>query len=272
MYPPNDLQHRKGVSIHRGSCADSRSGLTLTSCSRSQITSISFAKAFTLVELLVVIAIMCLLMALAIPAFTAMNGSGDLSKAASDIESFLQEARSQAMANNTFVYVGLEEVDGINPTSSNGVGEIVMAAVATSDGTRSGYGVISSNIFPISKAVIFQNVHLTNALSLTSGNMINRPGQSGYATPNLPIVDISTNTSAVSFQYPLFPAPSKYIFQKVIEFDPQGVPRVQSGSSIQNYFEIPLIPAHGNTAATNSANQAAIQIDGVTGAVRIYRP
>ena len=230
----------------------------------------------------VVIAIMVILMTLAIPAFNALNGSGDLTKAASDIQSFLQEARSQAMARNTYVYVGLQEVDGLNPTSSNGVGEIVIAAVASIDGTRA-LGTTNSggltNVTSISKALTLSNVHLTNATSLNTGaNMTGRPGGSSSGIPSSDVVDLSGVTNMISsFQWPLFPSVAHYIFQTVLEFDPQGVPRVQTNpmvvdTSIQSYFEIPITMAHGDIPLTNSANQAAIQIDGVTGAVRVYRP
>jgi Tfp pilus assembly protein FimT len=231
---------------------------------------------------LVVIAIMGILMTLAIPAFTALNGSGDLTKGASDIQSFLQEARSQAMARNTYVYVGLQEVDALNPTTSNGVGEIAIAAVASIDGTRA-LGTTNSggltNVTPISKALTLSNIHLTNAASLTSGsNMTGRPGGTTSGIPSADVIDISGITNMISsFQWPLAPSPAHYIFQTVLEFDPQGVPRMQTNpavvdTSIQSYFEIPLTVAHGDIAVTNSPNQAAIQIDGVTGAVRVYRP
>jgi hypothetical protein len=62
-----------------------------------------------------------------------------------------------------------------------------------------------------------------------------------------------------------------------VEFDPQGVARYQTSSatfdsSIKNYLELPLMTARGNIATTNSPNTAAIQIDAITGAIRLYRP
>jgi hypothetical protein len=78
----------------------------------------------------------------------------------------------------------------------------------------------------------------------------------------------------------------QYTFVKVVEFDPQGSARVISGSNpasfpdaIPQYIEIGLQPAHGAVAAGPPADQAthagqiaAIQINGISGAVQMYRP
>ena len=235
-------------------------------------------QAFSLIELLVVIGLMGLLMSLAMPAFSSMQGAGNLTKAASDIQGVMEQARSYAMANNTYVYVGIEEVDGMNPTSAPGVGRVVIAVVASKDGTRpyplnpnTPGALNTTNIFPLGKALYFDNLHLTNTNALPSvGNMIRPPAE----------VDLSTNISATTFNLPITASAgaAKYSFTNVVEFDPQGTPRYQYQTnttydpSIQNYLEIPLVPAHGNVAMTNLANQAAVQIDGVTGAARTYRP
>ena len=216
---------------------------------------------------------MALLMSLAMPAFSSMQGAGYLTKAASDIQGVMEQARSYAMANNTYVYVGIEEVDGLNPTSSPGIGRVAIAVVASKDGTRpypqnpNTPGALNiTNIFPLGKALYFDNLHLTNTNSLSSvGNMARPPAD----------VDLGVSTSLTTFQIPITNT-ARYNFLDVVEFDPQGTPRYQTNStfdpSIQNYLEIPLVPAHGNVAMTNLANQAAVQIDGVTGAARTYRP
>ena len=51
-------------------------------------------------ELLVVIGIIGILLTLAIPAFHAIQGSGDLNKAAHDIAGTLQGARAYAMSDS----------------------------------------------------------------------------------------------------------------------------------------------------------------------------
>src|ERR1700722_5827359 len=69
-------------------------------------------KAFTLVELLMVIVIIAVMLVLSIPAFYAIKGGSDITKAAYDISGVLEQARTYAMANNTYVWVGFYEEDG----------------------------------------------------------------------------------------------------------------------------------------------------------------
>ena len=63
-----------------------------------------------------------------------------------------------------------------------------------------------------------------------------------------------------------------YSFQKVVNFDPQGIARIQYATerdAIVEYMDIGLQQTHGTTV---SSNVAAIQIDGMSGTTRIYRP
>ena len=207
-----------------------------------------------------------MMMALAVPAFHSITGAGSLTKAASDIASTLQQARSYAISQNTYVYVGLQEVDAIQPTASDGTGRMVIAVVASKSGTRPAN--MAADCVAINKAQMLDGTHLTNATALgTAGGMTNR--EANYSS-----LGDSTVADQFKFTWPLG-GTAKYNFQRVIEFDPQGVARLQTNdggsSQVGHGIEIVLIPARGNTAATN-ANQASIQINGITGAVRIFRP
>jgi hypothetical protein len=151
----------------------------------------------------------------------------------------------------------------------DGIGRVAVAVVASQDGSRPYANTpapLSGNISAISKVRYFDNVHLAAAGELNNGaSMTGRPAAA---------VDLAGTTAKTTFQWPIS-NPAQHNFSKVIEFDPQGVPRVQSGatydSSVSTCIEIALVPAQGN-AVTATGNQAAIQIDGVTGAVRLYRP
>src|SRR5262249_2895220 len=98
------------------------------------------ASAFTLVELLIVIGIIGVLLVLIAPAFTSIKSGTDVTSAAYTIKAVLDTARTYAKANNTFVWVGFEEVDvSQNPSVSpqiNGRGRLAIAIVASKDGTR----------------------------------------------------------------------------------------------------------------------------------------
>src|SRR5258708_18589762 len=68
-------------------------------------------EAFTLVELLVVLAIIAILSALAIPALQGLSGSKQFSSQLNDIAGILEQARSYATAQNTYVWVAFYPYD-----------------------------------------------------------------------------------------------------------------------------------------------------------------
>ena len=116
---------------------------------RQRVRSASKRNAFTLIEMMVVIGIIAILMVLVAPAFTNLKSAGDVTSAAYTIKDVLEQARNYAMANKTFVWVGLKEVDITNDPSvspqTTGNGRIAIAIVASKDGTR-GYDVTNSSL------------------------------------------------------------------------------------------------------------------------------
>ena len=221
---------------------------------------------FSLIELLVVMAIIGMLSAVAIPAISSIKGGGDLMKAAYDISGVIEQARSYAMANNTYVFVGLAEVDASNAESAagqqSGTGRVVLAAAGSKDGTRN---FAAANLVALSKIRRFDNLHLADAPP-NSGNMARPPVADQFRAGNAAFVAEST------LAWPLSGGSPTYTFSKVIQFDPRGSATLQSsGRSMPQWMEIGLAPARGNVAASG-ANCAALLLDGVTGSVKIYRP
>jgi prepilin-type N-terminal cleavage/methylation domain-containing protein len=271
--------------------------------------------AFTLVELLVVIAIMLAMAALLLPAFNGMTRAGDLTKAAYEIAATLDQARAYAIANNTYVFVGITEVDAsVNSSASpqisgNGKnGRVAIAMAASRDGTR-GYDVTSLNLatppfsaasnpaivkngstlVAISKLKYFDNLHLAAPGTLNGeGVSPNGDGSVGSGGIKRPYIDSNDfvlaagsarSTNCVTqFSWPLGHAlgTGQYQFATVINFDPQGLARIQYSDkqdAIGKYLEIGLIPTRGNVAPQPvPANIAVVQIEGVTGATCVYRP
>src|SRR2546429_4150409 len=101
-------------------------------------------RAFTLLEMLVVMGIIATLMVLVAPAFTNLKSAGDVTNAVYGIQGLLDNARTYAKANNTYVFVGFAEVDSsvdssVTPqvtTGSTPYGRVAVAVVASKDGTR----------------------------------------------------------------------------------------------------------------------------------------
>jgi len=257
------------------------------------------SRAFTLVEMLVVMGIIVVLMALMGPAMNALKSANDVTKAAYDIIGVLDNARAYAMSNNTYVYVGFEEVDASvsesktpqTAATANAGGRLAIATIAMKDGTR-GYEYTSTIANPawsaynkgtgfiaIGKLVRIENIHMAQTLPLpANGNML-RPSVS----VNYRLGDPAAN-SITPFAWPLgsdlVPAQAQYYFTKVIQFDPQGIARIQLANNpdtIVTYMEIGLQETHGNAvppppANANMGRQVALQLDCMTGSVRVYRP
>ena len=247
---------------------------------------------FTLLELLIVVGIIALLLVLTAPAFTYIKGGTDVTSAAYTIKGVLDTARTYAKANNTYTWVGFYEEDAsgasTNPATP-GIGRLVMSIVASKDGTR-GYdvtnpGLVSpawtsysngANFFAVTKLQYLDNIHLATTLNgpsyqpPSSGNMA-RPWIQfdNYVIGNAPF-------SVTPFDWPLGSAlnAGQYSFKKVINFDPQGVARIQystNSDSIATYTEVGLQQTHG-TSVSASPNVVAIQLGGVGGEVSVYRP
>jgi type II secretory pathway pseudopilin PulG len=224
--------------------------------------------------------IIILLAALVIPAMNTIKGAGDITKTASDLSDLIQQARAYAMGNNTYVYLGLKEVDQMAGGYTDGKGQIIAAIIASKTGQRplstpgsttpTALSNDTNTITALSRLQRFDNTHLAGSVSEinTSGGMTN------MATANT--ADLGATDATTTFQWPV--GNPKTTFNKVIEIDPQGVARLQSASvtsldQIQNWIEIPLQPSKGSAGvAANEKNAADLQIDGMTGNVQIFRP
>ncbi len=105
-------------------------------------------RGFTLVELLVVLAIVAIISTLVVFALPSISGSRDLTKSAYMLAGALEQARTYAMANNTYSWVGFFEEDGSQPSTNpatTGIGRLVISIVASQDGTSYSDNTISSS-------------------------------------------------------------------------------------------------------------------------------
>jgi prepilin-type N-terminal cleavage/methylation domain-containing protein len=258
-------------------------------------------RGFTLVELLVVIAIIVLLSFLAVPAIQSLGKAGGFTKAVYDMADSLNLARSYAMAQNTYVYVGLTEVDvtqlpTASPQVSGNGGRVVLAAVATNDGTNGMNGAPLSattwsadytpnsgpnktpggNLTLVRQAQAFDFLHIATVAFPAGTGTMDRPTPSTAVLP--------TQAGAVgSFSLPLGTAlgGGKYNFytstpSATITYNPHGSVLDASGNPVQR-LEIDLQPMSGTAVPlapgnVNQGNLAAIVIDGTTGAITVYRP
>ncbi|GAT35422.1 type II secretion system protein H [Terrimicrobium sacchariphilum] len=234
---------------------------------------------FSLIELLVVIAILGLLVALVIPALGA-RGNGSVTQAVTQMSDFLQQARAYAMANNTYVWVGFCEEDGVAPSGPvtsappyQGKGRVLLAAVASVDGTRifdenaTPTMLPAARVVPIDRILKIDGVHLTDLPAPEGGDSRKISGRS--ATPSQ---DASSRISSDSGSRSNFPFSIQgYQFYKTVRFSPRGEV-VINDSALKRVGEIGLRPVRGNVVDQTSPNIAAIQFTGVGGNLQIFRP
>ena len=265
--------------------------------------------AFSLIELMVVIAIIVLVSALIAPAFRSLKGAGDVTSAAYTVKSVLEQARTYAMANNTYTWVGFYEEDVSQPSTNPptpGVGRLVMSIVAAKDGVQ-GFDPIAvasptnrldiASLIQVGKLIKIENVHLPLFAipTGTAGNSFDsRPavqndpvvgyndsrfGELNASPPNTAPVS-NNGSSKFPFQYPVGnPVPNaQYTFTKTLQFDPRGEGRINSSYDVRPVIEIGLLPTHGNVAPTPTpsagnytGNVVAVQLNGFAGNVKVYR-
>jgi type II secretory pathway pseudopilin PulG len=252
--------------------------------------------------MLAVVGIVGVLLVLLVPAFTSMSTSSTVTSQANSIKGVLENARTYAKANHTYVFVGIAEVDVsvdplVRPQVTAGAapyGRIAVATVASRDGTRhfdyrtasqgldwrNGYDN-GANLTAVGKLEVYENLHFIG-LNFGSWTPTSHP-ISSMARFQISGYNIGTLDSVTPFSWPLGSALDdgyQYRFDKVINIDPRGVARVATATNadeVTDRIEIDFQLSRGNVTPTPPINQDVgnhfvIQIDAPTSAVRLYRP
>ncbi|PYL28821.1 MAG: hypothetical protein DMF45_07925 [Verrucomicrobia bacterium] len=244
--------------------------------------------AFTLLELLVVIGIIAILMVLIAPAFTSIKTGNNVTTAAYTIKGTLDQARTYAMANNTYTWVGFFEEDVSQPSANPaaaGAGRIVMSIVASKDGTTIYTGGLTSpaveldptKLIQVGKLTKIDNLHLKtfpDATATPPPDTFDQRPAAGLNTAR--IGDTSPDNDSLSpFRYPVGSATgtAQYIFRKAVQFSPLGEARIDNNNyTLKTVIEIGVQLTHGTAPEPSPVkNPVAIQLTGVGGNVKIYR-
>jgi type II secretory pathway pseudopilin PulG len=256
--------------------------------------------------MLIVVAIVGLLLVLIAPAFTTIKSGSDFTSSVYGVRGVIENARTYAKANHTYVFVGFAEVDSsVDPSVSpqitvgSAYGRVAIAVVASKDGTRqfdyrtSNQGSDwtanysnGSHLFAVGKLQKYENLHfLVDFPSWTptahpNSNMARyQPTGAPYSLGN------AASSSVTPFTWPLgSPLNSgyQYRFDRVIYFDPTGIARIATSSNaneIASVMEIDLITTHGtapsptpNPFNQDVGNHAVVQIAPMSSEIRVYRP
>jgi type II secretory pathway pseudopilin PulG len=253
---------------------------------------------FTLVELVSVIAIIGVLTALLIPVFNGLRGARSLADDAQTIADLFDQARTHAIANNTYVWIGIYEESENQPEPTNatppypGRGRVILATVASRDGTTACQDssssssnripLIASQIVPVGKLIRIENIHLTDIGPPSSSSSPNPSPNSITGRPSYPYVSgnptldyqnrISSDDVHSPFNQTLYPFVAHgYTFYKTIRFNPRGEASINSTYALRRVAEIGLRSAHGDAVDLDSANSVAIQFSGLAGKCKVYR-
>jgi prepilin-type N-terminal cleavage/methylation domain-containing protein len=237
---------------------------------------------FSLVELLVVLAIVTILSSMLLLSTSGTKSSRDLANAAYSIQGALEQARTFAMASNTYTWVGFFEENAASPGNA-GVGQVVISIIASANGMNLDtvgspiatlpYTYSSQPNLPlmtqVSKLLKIPNVHLTVIPSAS----VTRPAIAVTTPADLYQVGSPDFPNTTTFFYPLSSSSSaaQYTFKQIIQFSPQG-DATRIADYPTQFMEVGLQPSHGNTIGTTGTNFAVIQVSGIGGQVITYRP
>jgi hypothetical protein len=209
----------------------------------------------------------------------------------------LAQARTYALANNTYTWVGFyEESPGAAATNATppypGKGHLILCVVASKDGTpdcedpasttSSRLPLIPNKITQVGKLVKVEGVHMADIGAPAPGAI--RPGDANSidARPDFPYV---SNAPALDYQnrissddthspenQSLYPFVAQgYTFHKTLRFTPRGEAQINGTYTMRRVVEIGLRPTRGTVVDANNPNVVAIQFSAVGGNFKIYR-
>ena len=222
--------------------------------------------AFTLVEILAVVAIMGLLFALVIPAFNGLVKTKGVTRAVNDVSEMIDLARSEAMAKNTYVWLGF------NAGKLSGNDQLLAVIARSVDGTPN---LAATNLRFVTKVQKEDNVLLTNVAGLTSN--VKTQLQAAY-TPSAAQPEVSTFTTTPD-KITISVNGSTVNFVSLLTFTPQGeilATATPSTSGAPTPFTTQLMlgfrRTNGGVAIASDTDSSAILLYGGTGQTRVFRP
>ena len=223
-------------------------------------------RAFTLIELLAVMSIIIVLISASTSALRLMISGGGAAGGIYEINALLELARNEAMTRQTYVWVGIENVN------NGGNQEVQLAVVYSLDGTSSaaladpsGHAIPNAPLGRIGTVLHVKNVALRDWASLHAGIHKQFEPRGSQEPPK----DVCSNDSKAAFVV----AKTEFAGQ-TLTFTPRGEVMLLgspgSYDQYQSFIGVNICDSHGSTI-TAQANEASVVIDGSTGSSTIFQ-
>jgi uncharacterized protein (TIGR02596 family) len=207
---------------------------------------------FTLVELLVVLAIVAILAAASLPSVNGVMRSYQLETTAQGVVNQLTLARQTARTEGYAVQVRLYELPDSNQSATSSP-TVYRAMQAFLESAPSASGTVT--ITPVTKPFIFQ----------TGVVFLNDPSKTST------ILGL-TGTTASSSSDPVLPNYQSNYAYKIFRFLPSGQTDLPANLTSSTYCLSVVQETAPLTSSGLPANFQTIQIDGINGNIRSFRP
>ncbi|HEY8966508.1 MAG TPA: prepilin-type N-terminal cleavage/methylation domain-containing protein [Candidatus Methylacidiphilales bacterium] len=258
------------------------------------------ARGFTLVELLVVVALIAILAAIAVPAL-GRNGSQKFSQSLTEIAGVLEQARSAAVAQNTYVWVVFYPIDPSNLNPPDYSGDMLeVATFASNDGsnpftwngtdwagdisfnpgdTTATVGGSGTTVKTLFRTMNFKQVAIRTVDLPTQGTGVGQIPSLPTSMPNPPTPPAASPVFQISVRglgsapvrLPAGIPPGGRTNQplSVVLFTPSGAARVSDSPIDSIWIGFQRVKARN---AVDDHDVACVRISGLTGLATLFRP
>ena len=209
-------------------------------------------------ELLAVTGIVVMLLAVVVAPLASLRSTGDANAAAAGIPALLVQARTYAMAHNTYVWVGFAAQNGQGLTIGIVAGKTGQGSDLSQDPGQ------PVNYAPVGKPSLFSGVAL--------GSINGLPALTGMATNTEAApdntVDLCAVPAASGFNESV--AGASTTFTTIMQWSPQGEVTLPAAAQKTHWTQIGLQPRRGGAASVT--NPVVFQVASLTGEVLVFRP
>lgn len=200
--------------------------------------------AFSLVELIAVVALVTMMAVLGIPAISSLGRASGVTQSVTSAALSFEQARAHAMGRNTYVRVGFRQDSEDAP--------IQCAMLESLNGQVADFQS-STNCRLVTLPKKLGHVRMAGS------------GDSLTALPGMARNAVGVTASAIE-NFQAYSGGKNLTFSNVIQFGPSGEVSLETGSTVR-WIELPFVDLRAA-----KENYAVIQISGLSGQVRVFRP